>query len=412
MTRTSGPQPRQGEGDMTRRESGTGNVRPDPNRPGSWIGAIQVDGRRYTARARTKTDVSAKLATIKAEALTGAGRGTSDRRVTVSQTVDRFLQRELPNRRSNGRALAPGTITNYRTNAATIKTELGTVRLASLTVGQVEKMYDRLAGRADQPMNVATLRKLHSMFALMVTSAEKRGDVNRNVVKLATITPTATQSTPRNALSPADARKLLVALREPYTDDQGVVQTVRNGAMYALGLRLGLRPGEAAGLYWDDVSIDDEDFYVNVTRAVRLNRNRAEVADDLKTTAAKRTLALPDDLAEWLRDHRQQQRLERIAATSWIDDQLVFTTPTGNVVDPKKARTVLVDVCERVGVPVVRPNELRHSCASLLADEGVSHEQIADLLGHTTTRMVDSTYKHRLRPVVDVAARATWAHTS
>lgn len=381
-----------------RRENGAGSVRRDPNREGSWIGAVQVDGKRYTARGRTKTDVAAKLARIKAEALTGTGKGTSDRRITVAEVVDRFLQRELPNRRSNGRPLAPGTVLNYQTNAATIRAELGRVRLASLTVADVERMYDRLAGREVSPMNVATLRKLHSMFALMVSSAEKRGDVNRNVVKLATVTPTAKASTHRNALSPDDARHLLAALRPE-----------RNGAMYALGLRLGLRPGEAAGLYWTDLALDAEPYTVNVTRAVRLNRHRAEVADDLKTSASKRTLALPEDVAAWLRDHRQAQRVERIAAKTWRDDRLVFATPTGGVLDPKKARTELAEICHRAGVPVTRPNELRHSCASLLADEGIPNETIADLLGHTTTRMVDTTYRHRLRPVVDVAARATWA---
>jgi integrase len=35
-------------------------------------------------------------------------------------------------------------------------------------------------------------------------------------------------------------------------------------------------------------------------------------------------------------------------------------------------------------------------------------ERIADLLGHTTTRMAEQTYRHRIRPVIDVAARHDW----
>ena len=60
------------------------------------------------------------------------------------------------------------------------------------------------------------------------------------------------------------------------------------------------------------------------------------------------------------------------------------------------------------GVPVILPNDLRYSCASLLSDEGMPNEMIADLLGQTSTRMVEATYTHRLRrPVVDIAARST-----
>lgn len=66
----------------------------------------------------------------------------------------------------------------------------------------------------------------------------------------------------------------------------------------------------------------------------------------------------------------------------------------------------------RDDVLLTRPSELRHSCASLLADMGVANEQIADLLGHTTTRMVERVYRHRLRPVADVATKAGWTRTS
>ena len=86
----------------------------------------------------------------------------------------------------------------------------------------------------------------------------------------------------------------------------------------------------------------------------------------------------------------------------------MFASPTGRVLDPSNMRRELAAICRRAQVPAVRPNELRHSCASLLSDEGVPNEEIADLLGHTTTRMVHQTYRHRLRPVVDIAARARW----
>jgi integrase len=64
-------------------------------------------------------------------------------------------------------------------------------------------------------------------------------------------------------------------------------------------------------------------------------------------------------------------------------------------------RRELAGICHAAGVPAVNPNELRHSAASILSDAGVPLEQIADMLGHTNTRMLDQTYRHRVRPVVD-----------
>ncbi len=46
----------------------------------------------------------------------------------------------------------------------------------------------------------------------------------------------------------------------------------------------------------------------------------------------------------------------------------------------------------------------RHTAASLLVDAGASPYQVADQLGHTTTRMLDRHYRHRISDVVDTAA--------
>ena len=115
------------------------------------------------------------------------------------------------------------------------------------------------------------------------------------------------------------------------------------------------------------------------------------------TAKAKRTIELPADLIDWLADHRRQQIAERLAASHWEDDRLVFASPNGRVIGPARARRRLATISSEIGVPRVTPNELHHSCASLLSDDGVPIERIVDLLGHTTTRMVEQTYRHRIR---------------
>lgn len=53
------------------------------------------------------------------------------------------------------------------------------------------------------------------------------------------------------------------------------------------------------------------------------------------------------------------------------------------------------------------PYELRHSCASLLADRGTPLTDIADLLG-TSVRMLERHYRHLLRPSVAAARDRDW----
>ena len=268
------------------------------------------------------------------------------------------------------------------------------MKLADVTVRDVEAMLDRLARRRHNRLSAASLRKVRGTLQRAIDFAVRRDDVSRNVARNATISPKAAGSRTRTALQPDDARKLIAALHGE-----------RNGAMYALSLRVGLRPGEAAGVYWDD--LDGNVLYVR--RGLRMVGNRAEISAELKTAASRRAIELPDDVVDWLAEHRAQQAVERERSSTWRDPQLIFATHTGNVLSPPNLRRQLAAVCTRAAIPVVRPNELRHSCASLLSDAGVPNEQIADLLGHTTTRMVEMTYRHRLRPVVDVAAKAHWA---
>lgn len=372
---------------MARREQGTGSVYEDAKRPGRWIGEVRVDGKRRRVSGTSRADVSRKLRALAAKRDTG--QQVDNRSVTVAQVLDEFLERDVPNRH-----LAPSTAEVYHWTADLVRAEIGSRRVADLTVDHVEAMLDRLATRDENPLGRSSLTKVRGTLQRALAFAERRGKASRNVARAATITPQAARTQPRRALAPDEARTLLSALRDE-----------RNGLMFALSLRLGLRPGEAAALYWSDVDAG----VVNVTRGLRRDGNRPVIVGEVKTSGSRRTIELPDDLTDWLAEHRRQQLAERLAATSWADDRLVFATTVGSVIEPRNARRQLADICERAGLPMVKPNELRHSCASLLSDQGVPLELIADLLGHASTDMLDRTYRHRLRPTVDVAKRATWA---
>jgi integrase len=43
----------------------------------------------------------------------------------------------------------------------------------------------------------------------------------------------------------------------------------------------------------------------------------------------------------------------------------------------------------------------RHSAASLLSAAGVPLEEIADVLGHTSTRILEQHYRHQVKPSID-----------
>jgi integrase len=62
-------------------------------------------------------------------------------------------------------------------------------------------------------------------------------------------------------------------------------------------------------------------------------------------------------------------------------------------------------VCKAAGIGVNwTPRELRTSFVSVMSNRGVSIEEIARLVGHTSTRTTEIVYRRELRPVITTGA--------
>ncbi len=123
---------------------------------------------------------------------------------------------------------------------------------------------------------------------------------------------------------------------------------------------------------------------------------------ETKTPKSRRTLTIPAAVATVLAAHQGRQLDERRwAGDAWVDTGLVFTTEIGTPLDPANLRHGFARLSERAGLGHWTPNELRHSTASLLSAGGVRLEVIADVLGHTSTRMLEQHYRHQVRPTID-----------
>lgn len=100
----------------------------------------------------------------------------------------------------------------------------------------------------------------------------------------------------------------------PLTKEQQVrlVETVRGTKAFPfvmLGLYAGLRREEALGLKWDCVELNGDAPYISVRRVVRWDgKNAAIESDQLKSDAARRTIPIPAQLADCLKEERKSQR--------------------------------------------------------------------------------------------------------
>jgi integrase len=292
-----------------------------------------------------------------------------------SETVGRFLTQWLEETVRN--KVRPSTFVSYAAIVRLhIAPELGGVRLARLTPGQVQSLLNRKLAGGLSPRRVDYIR---SVLRQALGHALRWGLVSRNVATL-----TDRPRSNRRDIRPLDAEQAQRFLE--------AVRGDRLEALYAVALTLGVRQGEALGLRWEDVDFDKR--FVHVRRSlVRLNGEF--VLTDPKTTRSVRRLGpLPDALMETLRAHKQRQTEERLAAPAWHESGLVFTTSAGSPLHSSTVTKAFQAHLAAAGLPRQRFHDLRHACASLLMAQGVNPRVVMSILGHSQITLTLDTYSH------------------
>lgn len=380
-----------------RGHKGQGSVYWDePNQ--RWRAVIVLSGRRFLGYGATKAAAIAERNRLVRDAEKGLAPTTNA--LTVAACLDHYLTRVVPTLRGkSGRELSPQTVARYRWAVDRAKDGLGRKRVAKLTARQVEEFLDLLR---DEGLGVDSITRVRDVLVASLREAVNRREAEHNAASASRMPSGIAPRKRRGSLSAEDAERLY---RE--------CETERNGAVIGLMVRLGLRPGEATGFYWDDL----DGSVLHVRRGLRRTTGGGtEVVPTLKTANSERRLDLPDDLLAMLHRHRKQQARNRLAAERWEDDRLMFASTVGTPLDSDEVKRILSRLAERLDLtiadPVTGPRrplpyELRHSVASLLIDRGASSVEVADLLGNSE-RIVAEVYRHRTRPSVDVARRLDW----
>jgi integrase len=351
---------------MSRSRRGDGTIYFDETKQ-RWIGAQWIDGRRRKVSAKTKTDAAVRLRNL---ARADAEELAADKTLTVAKLLENWRTMHLPNRE-----LAPSTLDLHAWACNLWTKRLGRVKVADLEVFQIERALQAMSADG---LSKASLKKIRSTLRQSLEWAMKRRAVAFNAAAMAELPTTAEPAGEKQALS-ADELRLLLKTAAGH----------RYAAMFYLMARCGLRPGEAAAIKPDALDLDGIPPAVSVVRGIRHSRSRPELVEELKTKASRRAVALPADVVDVLADHLAMVGLGD------GDDGLLFTDAKGGPVHATTVRNELAALCSQAGVPVVLPNELRHTAATLMVDGGMAPHEVADALGHTSTRMVDVHYRHR-----------------
>jgi len=364
---------------------------------GRFRGSVSLgfgpDGKRIRRRVTgpTKTAVLEAMAELREE----LGRAPrSSRAYTIAQAVEDWLDDGLPNRSERTKAI-------YRDGLAPLLAKIGHRPLRELSALEVRKGLENLSGQ----LSTRSLQIARNSLERAIRFAQVHERVSRNVAELIEA-PGGRPGRPSKSLSLPQAQALLAAARES-----------RWYGYIALSLLSGLRTEEVRAVAWDHVvawavqdaawkpvaqaGFDSQMIAIYVWRADR-------AGGDVKTPRSRRSLRLPDLCVEALRSQwDQQERARRLAGRRWKQSGLVFTSMVGTPLEARNVRRAFRNITKRAGIEGQwTPRELRTSFVSLLSETGMPIEEISHLVGHSSTVVTETVYRHELRPVIRTGADA------
>jgi integrase len=267
------------------------------------------------------------------------------------------------------------------------------VLLRELHIGHVQAAFQRLF---DDGMTVATARRLFSTLRSALNAAVRERLISDNPARYLKLPkgrrPFAVVWTRRRVEEwRRTGERPVVAVWTPAQLAQflsAIASHPLSPAYHLIAMR-GLRRGEACGLRWDDLDLDEGIAYI--CRQLQQGADGHLRACPLKTESSRRAVALDPETVIVLRALRSRQT-RQFAKAGITPQGWVFTHEDGEPLSLSYLTHTFNDLVEETGLPPVRLHDLRHGAATLMLLAGEELKTIADQLGHSSVVLTADTY--------------------
>lgn len=189
---------------------------------------------------------------------------------------------------------------------------------------------------------------------------------------------------------------------DPFSDLEvsALLSDPKHGFAWRLLLSTGLRRGEACALQWRDV-----DFGARVIRVTRqlVRANGVLIEGPPKSSAGKRRIGMPDDLADALRGQLRAQM-----AAGRRGDYVVSTD--GCRVEPRALNRWLTAAAHDADVLDAHPHRFRHTFGADAVSAGIDIRVLQRLLGHSDIKVTAKYYAYVRDDVLCAASRRIAAY--
>ncbi len=308
------------------------------------------------------------LLEVKASILNGEVKQVENSNLTVSEWLDIWFETHKNDWEITTQLQRENAI-KYQ-----MKPMLGKYKLAELDKTTYKRVYINKLLDYYEP---STVQLFHRLFKVAINAAVDDEIIPRNRFKKITI---PVEEVNDNFLTAKELNEFLKAAKE--------LENITNYTLILLLAYTGVRKGEALGLKWNNIDLENNKITVERTRDKKGARTP-------KTKNSYRTIRVDNILVSQLKLYRTWCKMTKLSFGKHIsDDDFVFIsyqsgTPTGE----NTLKYSFDRIIKKTKLKRITPHGLRHTHATILISQKQPVNVIADRLGNTP-QMIWDTYGH------------------
>lgn len=257
------------------------------------------------------------------------------------------------------------------------------VKLADVDRKVLQVYFDekRRNGRIDGlgGLSPKTLRMHKNILHQTLKAAQRDGMISSNPCEFVTLPK---KDTPESNYFSAEQVKALLDACEADV----LCPLLRMTAVY------GLRRSEVLGLKWDSIDFETDTLIIKHTVA---KVTKVVQKDKTKTASSRRSFPLLPEIKEMLLELEcAEGKNRKLFGREYCQNDYIFKWDDGRPFSPDYVSHHFSDLLDKHGFPHIRFHELRHSCASILVNQGATLKDVQEWLGHSDINVTAGIYVH------------------